>query len=128
MLEAGFEAFGRGDGMAAIHILIPQIEQGLRHLAIVLGAPFYVQRRGGGFHARVMDDLLRDGAISEALGNDLITYLRVLLTDARGWNLRNNVCHGLAPASMLSMPVADRVVHALLVLALLREQEEDVPE
>jgi hypothetical protein len=125
MLEAGLAAYVRGDSMAAVHILIPQAEQALRQLAILVGAPIYSQRRGGGFHVRIMDDLLRDGAIGQVLGEDIITYLRALLTDARGWNIRNDVCHGLASAGMLTMPIADRVVHALLVLALVREKKKE---
>jgi len=120
ILESGLSAYIQGDAIAAIHILVPQIEQALRQLAILIGAAIYTQRRGGGLHARTLDDLLRDPALSDALGENVTTYFRVLLTDARGWNIRNNVCHGLAPTGMLTMPVADRVVHALLVLALLR--------
>lgn len=123
ILRAGLTAYTQGDSLSAIHILIPQIEQALRQLASLVGAPTYSQRRGGGLHARTMDDLLRDDAILAVLGEDVITYLRVLLTDARGWNLRNIVCHGLASVGMLTLPAADRVTHALLVLALVRTRE-----
>jgi hypothetical protein len=126
VLEAGLAAYTHNDALAAIHILVPQVEEALRQLAILIGAPIYVPRRGGGLHARTLDDLLRDRFISQALGVDVTTYLRALLSDLRGWNLRNNVCHGLAPVGMLSMPAADRIVHALLVLALLREQPGSV--
>lgn len=125
ILEAGVTAYDRGDSIAAIHILVPQLEQALRQLAALLGAPIYTQRRGGGLHARMLDDLLRDPGVVTALGEDAATYLRVLLTDARGWNVRNSVCHGLASTTMLTMPVADRIVHALLVLGLVREREDD---
>jgi hypothetical protein len=123
ILEAGLKAYEAGDSIAAIHILIPQVEQALRRLAMLLGAPIYTQRRGGGLHARTLDDLLRDDDISAVLGDSLTTYFRVLLTDSRAWNIRNNVCHGLATASRLGMHVADRVVHALLVLGLFREKQ-----
>lgn len=96
------------------------MEQAVRQLATLIGAPIYAQRRGGGLHVRTLDDLLRDAAIGTALTENVVTYLRVLLTDARGWNVRNTVCHGLAPVSMLTMPVADRVLHAALVLSLIR--------
>lgn len=122
IIEAGMRAYTSGDSMAAIHLLVPQVEQAVRQLAILIGAPIYTQRRGGGLHARTLDDLLRDGAIAAAVTDDVVTYLRVLLTDARGWNVRNSVCHGLAPVGTLTMPVADRILHAMLVLALMRLQ------
>jgi Domain of unknown function (DUF4209) len=124
LLEAGFAAYTTGDSVAAVHILVPQIEQAVRQLGAFIGAPILAQRRNGGFQARTLDELLRDGAVSASLGESVVTYLRSLLTDARGWNLRNTVCHGLAPASAFAMPVADRVVHAILVLSLVRHDPD----
>lgn len=123
IVEAGLRAYLSDDSMAAIHMLVPQVEQAVRHLASLVGAPIYTQRRGGGLHARTLDDLLRDGAITAALTENVVTYLRVLLTDARGWNIRNSVCHGLAPVATLTMPIADRILHAMLVLALVRQHD-----
>jgi hypothetical protein len=54
-----------------------------------------------------------------------VTYLRMLLTDPRGWNIRNTICHGLAPSSSVNMAVADRIVHAALLLSLLREERSE---
>ena len=127
VLENGLDAYARGDSIAAIHVLVPQIEEGIRQLAILLKAPLYAQRRGGGFHARLLDEFLRDSTIGATLTEHVTTYFRALLTDPRGWNIRNDIAHGRAPESMMQMPIADRVVHALLVLALIRLREE-VPE
>ena len=121
IIEAGVRAYFAGDSMAAIHMLVPQVEQAVRQVATLVGAAVYAPRRGGGFHARTLDDLLRDAVITDVLTTKWVTYLRVLLTDARGWNVRNTVCHGLAPASALTMPIADRVLHAMLMLALMGE-------
>ncbi|MDP1859584.1 MAG: DUF4209 domain-containing protein [Gemmatimonadaceae bacterium] len=124
MLAAGLNAYVSGDSLIAIHVLVPQLEQAIRELAVLAHAPIYSQRQGGGLHVRTLDVLLRDDIVADVLGANVTTYLRVLLTDARGWNVRNSVCHGLAPASLLTMPVADRVIHAMLALALIRERKE----
>ncbi len=124
LIDAGLQAWGRGEYVSAIHILVPQIEECVRQVAIAIGAPLYVQRRGGGLNVRTLDELLRDSALEEALGHDVTTYLRVLLTDARGWNVRNRVCHGLAPSTAFGPVVADRLVHTLLMLSLLRFEDE----
>lgn len=128
VIEAGLRLYVKGDALAAIHILIPQLEQSVRQVATAIGAPIYAPRRGGGLHLRTLDELLRDGSVAAALGANISGYLRILLTDARGWNLRNNVCHGLASMGMLSMPAADRVVHAMVVLALFRKKEGNAGE
>jgi hypothetical protein len=65
------------------------------------------------------------------LGENVVHYLRVLFTDQRGWNIRNDVCHGITAVAAFSSQLTDRIFHALLVLALLREREgtaEDTAE
>lgn len=128
ILLSGLEAFDGGDYLTAVHVLVPQIEAAIRHLAGLVQAPTLTPRRGGGFHARGLDDLLREPAIKAVLGHDVVTYFRVLLTDARGWNVRNIVCHGLAAPNMFDAPVADRLFHAVLVLSLVRERDEEPVE
>lgn len=125
VIQRGLEAFVQEDSVAALHILIPQVEQALRELAVLIQSPLYEQRRGGGLFVRTLDDLLRDAGIREVLGDDVVEYLRVLLTDQRGWNIRNDVSHGIASVSMLTMPVADRVVHAILVLSMFHKTDSD---
>jgi hypothetical protein len=55
---------------------------------------------------------------------DWTVYMRVLLTDPRGWNVRNNLCHGMLEPDEISDVVADRIFHVLLMLALVRLKEE----
>jgi hypothetical protein len=47
-------------------------------------------------------------------------FLRTLLCDQRGWNVRNNVCHGLWPSEAFNFLVADRVFQVLMLLSMLR--------
>jgi len=124
IIEAGLRWYIAGEALAAIHVLIPQLEQVIRELAAAVRAPTYAPRRGGGLHLRALDELLRDEKVAAVLGPNISSYLRILLTDARGWNLRNNVCHGLASPGMLSAPAADRILHAILVLGLFRQRDD----
>ena len=52
------------------------------------------------------------------------SYLKILFTDNRGWNLRNDVCHGMIEPELFTKQSADRVLHALLSLGLVRYKEE----
>lgn len=124
LIESGLAAYVKGDAIAAIHVLVPQIEETLRELALQSGVRVYSRMRNeaGGFLFRTLGDLLSDQDVVELLGTSVATYFRVLLTDPRGWNIRNDVSHGLATGGALSMVAADRVVHALLVLSLFRER------
>ncbi|MCG3131999.1 MAG: hypothetical protein FLDDKLPJ_02809 [Phycisphaerae bacterium] len=122
LVERGIRAFVEQDFAVAIHLLIPQIEAAIRNLVIAGGGPVYEVGRHGGTNLRNLDKLLSDSRLVESLTERIALYLRVLLTDQRGWNLRNIVSHGLVGPVAFGSPVADRIVHALLLLARLRER------
>ncbi|EMT40060.1 hypothetical protein TthWC1_0432 [Thermoanaerobacter thermohydrosulfuricus WC1] len=123
-LIKGIKAYLDDDFLVALHILIPQIEASIRNLAEKIGAPILKPSRLGGFHYKNLDDLLTDENIIDVLGEDMCLYLRTLLTDPRGWNLRNNICHGISPIETFNQIAADRVFHVLLCLALVKEEKD----
>ncbi len=125
ILRRGLQAYLDGDHLVAVHLLVPQIEDAIREVLELLGGAVLKVGRGGGFHLRTLDDLLRDGLLAKMLGDDVTTYFRVLLTDQRGWNLRNDLCHGLLPGEAYGVALADRVIHVLLCLSLLRRREPE---
>jgi hypothetical protein len=116
----GIEAYLHNNHLTALHILIPQIEALIRNLAEKIGLQILKPSRSGGFNYKTLDDLLREKAIIDILGEDICLYFRVLFTDPRGWNLRNNICHGIAQIEHFNSITADRVFHALLCLALIK--------
>jgi len=120
----GIEAYLNGDFLVALHILIPQIEALIRNLAEKIDVPILKPSRSGGFDYRTLHELLSDEGIINVLGEDMSLYLRVLLTDKRGWNLRNNICHGISKAEDFNQRSADWILHALLCLSLVREKKE----
>jgi hypothetical protein len=125
ILERGLEAYLKGNYIVAAHLLIPQVEDAIRNLVEMSGGVVLKRGRGGGFHLTTFDELLRDEIVEEAFGEDLSFYLRVLFTDQRGWNLRNDVCHGVLPSESFQKHTVDRIFHALLCIAQLREQQNE---
>jgi len=121
----GIDAYLKGDFLMALHILIPQIEAVIRNLAEKIGVPILKPSCVGGFNYRLLDDLLRDENICKVLTEDLCLYLRTLLTDPRGWNLRNNLCHGISHIHEFNYHTADRIFHVLLYLALIKEEKNE---
>ncbi|HXB40677.1 MAG TPA: DUF4209 domain-containing protein [Bacteroidia bacterium] len=122
IIKRGIDFYFENDFVASIHILIPQIEDGLRNIVELAGGNVLKPARNGGFDLKLLDDLLRDSIVIEALGEDMILYFKVLLTDKRGWNMRHNVCHGLVGAHSFNQSAADRLIHVLLCLGLLRKK------
>ena len=121
IIQKGIEAFLSKDYISAIHILIPQIEAALRTLVGLMGGATLIKNRHGGLNRKTVGDLLRDERIKNCFGDDVYFYFRILLTDQRGWNIRNYVCHGINPSIAFNYSTADRVLHVILCLAQVRE-------
>jgi hypothetical protein len=124
-LIKGIEAYLKGDYVISLHILIPQIEAIIRNLSEKVGVPILKHSRTGGFFYRTLDELLREKGIIKVLSEDMCLYFRILLTDPRGWNLRNEVCHGISRTERFNLISADRIFHALLCLSLVKEKREE---
>lgn len=120
ILRCGVEAYIRGDHISAVHVLIPQVEQAFRSLLSMTGRNIYKRpRKHGGIDLKMLDDLLRDPVTTQVFGPDCVRYFKTLLSDRRGWNLRNDVCHGLGSIPHGSV-FSDRVMHVLLILSMAR--------
>lgn len=122
-LIKGIQKYFEKDFIIATHLLIPQIEATVRKLVEISGGTVLKRGRGGGFHLITLDDLLRSEQVKQALGEDASLYFRVVLTDQRGWNIRNDVCHGISLQHKCSQVVVERLIHILLVLGLLRHKQ-----
>lgn len=121
IIKRGLQAYFEGDYMVSIPLLIPQIEEIVRTMLEMENIPTYKQnKQGDGFQLRILDDMLRDKIVVHLLTDDFANYLRVLLTDNRGWNLRNDICHGIASSGIFNKRTANRVVHALLCFGAFR--------
>ena len=125
IIGLGVKEYLNGNHMTAVHLLIPQIENAVRVLLEKAGGSVLKPARGGGFNLKVLNDLLDDPLLVQVFGEDIVFYFRVLLVDARGWNLRNCVCHGLCSAGEFAPLMSDRVFHVLLCLALVRKKEQE---
>lgn len=85
-----------GDFVSATHLLIPQLENGLRRfMEQQLGKPMVSHRDDGTQMARMLDRLLSMPELAELLGEDIVFDLQGLLVRQEASNLRNRVAHGL---------------------------------
>lgn len=121
IVQKGVKAYLDEDYMSAIHVLVPQAEAAIRTLVELMGGATLRKNRQGGLQLRTFDDLLRDESVENCFGADTSFYFRMLLTDQRGWNMRNDVCHGISPAGAFNYSTADRAMHVMLCLSQVRE-------
>jgi hypothetical protein len=124
LVEEGLRHYFEGRYAAALHLLIPQVEAAVRRLAALAGANVYKRNRNSGLlDVRLLHDLLLDEHVVAALTPNVALYLRILLVDQRGWNLRNDVCHGQFKASNCTSTAADRILHALMLFLWFEAKE-----
>lgn len=104
------------------HLLIPQIEDAIRHLArLEEVSTLQWDSANNGLDYRTLGQILSDDdfkVIFGALGERIVFYLRAILTQELGWNLRNELCHGLVLPENLDSVKSDRLFHILLLLAV----------
>jgi hypothetical protein len=125
IIQKGINSYFDKDYEIAIHLLIPQIEEAIRNFVEqTKGVVLKKNDRIGGFQLKTLHELLGDEKIKQVLGEDIQLYFKVLLTDQRGWNLRNNISHGMSEPDTFSDQSADRIMHVLLILGSLRKTKK----
>lgn len=98
-----FEAGFRSDFSTALHILIPQIENGLRHLLERRGVKPVTVDNEGVEEVWGLERILSHSLTLELLGASFVFELKSLLVERVGPNLRNLFAHGaLSPESFRS--------------------------
>jgi hypothetical protein len=114
-LAAGFN----GDLMTAIHLLVPQIEPTIRWQLQHRGVNTMRLNRDGYHEERDLNQLLAMPEAKEFLSDRVHFALTAILTSRFGYNLRNNLAHGL-----VEPPECDSVIclffWALVLLVCVR--------
>jgi hypothetical protein len=125
LIVEGLDAYIRSDFVKAIHVLIPQVENALRHLMSLMNVPTNKLMRGGIMQEKTLGDILTDPAVNTVFEEDTINYLQTFLNDPRGQNVRNRVSHGLCQKEFFSQLIADRVLHILFSIGRVAEAVEN---
>jgi lysyl-tRNA synthetase class 1 len=123
LLLQGVRAWFDKDYIKAIHVLVPQIERGLRRIVTDLGKPVTRAHRDvpGASLAINMGEILNDQDVVAALGSDLSLHFLALYADPRGRNLRNELVHGLLSASSMTAANTQWLIHTLFLFGAWKE-------
>lgn len=119
-IRPGLVDFDAGRFWSALHVLVPQIERVLRRLADKASVDTRRIPRGKQeLHWASLTQLLKDERLGELLAlasPDLATQLATLLVDSMAGNLRDDLAHGILPASA---PAEGLSLLAMLILVTL---------
>jgi hypothetical protein len=84
-----------GNLLAALHILIPQIENSIRCLLSDLGVVTSGLDKDGIQNEHDINTLLREPRLTEVFTEDIVFTLRALLVEKAAANFRNQLAHGM---------------------------------
>jgi hypothetical protein len=118
-LELGINYFFNKEFISSVHLIVPQIEEAIRNLLEMNGGNILVFKNGS-YQLKTFDHILNDPIVIDVLTEDVCLYYKIIFTDSRGWNLRNNLAHGLLNPNDIDEQVNEQVLHALLILGLVR--------
>jgi Domain of unknown function (DUF4209) len=97
-----FEIFHKGllsgfneNFVVALHLLVPQLENSIRHLMHLHGMSTTSIDSMGLQREIDLNSVLEDDRVTQCLPEGMVVELRCLMTDGRGPNLRNRLAHGL---------------------------------
>lgn len=121
--------FWEEDFLPCNSLTVPLIEDGVRNIYRVLDQSFIRQAdHRTGYEVKSLNALLSQGVIEsifEVIGEDIEYYLKILLTEQFGWNLRNNLAHGINKQIFSKEFVANRLMHVLLILSVIRQDDSN---
>lgn len=103
-------------------LVIPFIEKLFRKLNEMLGITI-VNYKDNKIEYKSLDYLITSWIIKNLFrsrGDDFELYFRLVLTMVEGWNLRNNLAHGIELNHFYDNNISNRLFHILLCFSLIR--------
>ncbi|MGO6943703.1 DUF4209 domain-containing protein [Rhizobium johnstonii] len=112
-----------GDYVKCMFVLVPQVEDAFRNIARRLGEAVTKEKRGqrGWEVSMNLGDLLAMESVKTEVGEDIHFWIKAMLSDARGMNLRNLVAHGLAGREAATYYTCEAIIHCMLVLGAYKD-------
>lgn len=122
IIREALQCFMDGKYVLFSHLLIPQLENAICNLVEMSGmSALKFSKKGNGYQLKTLDDLLRMQPVIDAITEDGAYYLRLVLTNQLGFNLRNLMCHGIVAPQYFGYSAAARLLHVLFMLGAIRK-------
>lgn len=128
LIRTGFERFLAEDYISALHILIPQFEACLRDMFFAINIPTTVIKEGEFQHEQVFGEFLSRPEVKETLGIDIHKYIETVMVAQTGWNIRNDIAHGLASSVIFTLKYAMIILQLFCMLFNFKLVKADLGE
>jgi hypothetical protein len=117
----GVEAFLNENHIVSVHLLIPQIEVAFKKIIELQSGNILQKNKFNGMNFQTLDSLIKDNLVENIYDDETIFYFRAVLSDPRGLNIRNDVCHGIVNADSFNFSYSLLIMHIIFLLARIRD-------
>lgn len=121
-LKRALDAYFNKNYIMFLSVIVPVIEGVIRNIIENVGGNVLKINDDDSQELITLGSLLRQPEAKKAFGEDVIIYLRTALTEKLGFNIRNNVSHGVFNDIDFNTQNADRVLHIFLLLSFFRTE------
>jgi hypothetical protein len=114
----GLERFWQEDYISALHILVPQFENAFRHFFHHGKYPTTVIRDSAVQQEQTFNQFLEQDFVKTNIPENFRFFIKYIMVDELGYNLRNNIAHGIASLSEFTKDKCLIVIYAYFMLTL----------
>lgn len=116
IIEIGLEHYWKGEYVAAMCILVPQFENAFRQFFHYGENPTTVIKKGNTQQEQTFNQFLKKPFVKRNIDEDFLKMIEFVLVDEVGYNLRNNIAHGLSTMRDFKRDYAHTIVYMYFVL------------
>lgn len=123
-VQKGLERFFSEDYVSSIHILVPQFESSLRRMFSNAGYDTTSLHEGNTQLEITFNEFLKKPYVHDELGNSIHNLIAHVMVEKNGWNLRNEIAHGLIKHSDITKYTCITVIYLFLLLTRIYPQNQ----
>ena len=122
-LECGISAYWNGNYLVSSHLFISLIETGIRKLVKICGGKVWGKIGSSKYGYLSLGRLLENCIELYDGDNNSMLYFKFVLTNTLGFNLRNELAHGLGNKKFRLSFASNRLFHILILLSLVEKNK-----
>lgn len=120
LIGRGLDRFWEKDYISTLHILVPQFENAFRQFFHHGEYPTTVIRKHAVQQEQTFNQFLEQDFVKKNIPGNFRFYIKYIMVEELGYNLRNDIAHGLARLSVLTEENCLIVIYAYFMLTLFR--------
>ena len=128
-LKRAIASYWNGDYLVSSHLFVSLIESGIRKAVEICDGQYIKPNEKGGYEYSLLGALigkerLKFEEIFPETGEDLVFYFPFVLTEKLGWNLRNDIAHGIDKVRFLKQEASDILFHILIWISMVEQKNK----